>query len=276
MNKRRSFTQTWIIWGILVAVVLIPLIKPIGLPVGQSPETEAAFQFVEKIPAGSLVMIINEVAPSNAGENWPQVLAVARHHIEKGHKLIVTTFIPDGSMYSNQVRSILEKEYNIKYGEDLIVLPYRAGKETAVAALADNIRGIYKEDEYKNNLDSLPLWSRVKSIKDFAVVSAYTSGDDTWWIVRHIYSKYQVPCFSGNVSVATPENVVYFKNGQIVGMLGGIKGAAYYEQRLGKPDQATRSMDAQSAGHIYLLGLMTVSNVVFFYGKKKSRKEERA
>ncbi|QUL98562.1 MAG: hypothetical protein IMF26_00170 [Candidatus Fermentithermobacillus carboniphilus] len=263
-----KFTQQWLIWGLLSIVVLLPLVKPIGLPVGYAAETEAAFKFIDNLPKGSITMMVCEVAPSNAGEIWPAAIAIARHHLEKGHKVVISTFIPDGIMYSLELGKLLEKEYGAKYGEDYIVLPYVAGRETALAAVADNIRGVYKEDQFKQDLNNLPLWTRIQSIKDFAVVSCYTSSDDTWWLVRHIWGKYQVPCISSTVSVATPDSLTYYKNGQLVGMLGGVRGAAYYEQRLGKPGMATKSMDAQSAGHIYLLVLMLIGNVSYWYSRR--------
>lgn len=263
-----KFTQQWLIWGLLSIVVLLPLVRPLGLPVGYAAETEAAFRFIDNLPKGSLALMVNEVAPSNAGEIWPAAIAVARHHMEKGHKLLITTFIPDGIMYSLELGKILEKEYGAKYGEDYLIMPYVAGKETAVAAVADNVRGVYKEDQFKQDLNTFPLWQKIRSIRDFAVASCYTSGDDTWWLVRHVWAKYQVPVISSTVSVATPDNLTYYKNGQLMGMLGGVRGAAYYEQRLGKPGAATKSMDAQSAGHLYLLALMIVGNISYWQSRR--------
>jgi hypothetical protein len=263
--------QTHIIWVVLVLVVLLPLMFPLKLPLGPSPEGEAAYEFIDKLPPGSISIMVVETAPSNEGELWPMALAVARHHMEKEHRIIVTTFVPDGVMYAEKIRTMAESEYGYVYGEDLLILPYRAGGETALSSMADDIQAAYEQDQYNTTLAKYPLWADVQSIKDVSVVSCYTAQDDHLWLARHVWAKHQVPCISGNIALSTPEAIVYYKNGQLVGLLSGVKGAAFYEQKLNKPGMATQSMDAQSVGHLYLLLLMIGGNVVYWTQKKNGK-----
>jgi hypothetical protein len=263
-----QITQTRILWVILVFCVLTPMVFPLGLPLGPSPEGDAAYDFIHGLPAGSIAMMVIEVAPSSAGELWPMALAIGRHHLSLGHKIVTTAFAPDGVMYAQLLREILEEEYGANYGEDIIILPYRAGGESALAAMADDIKGNFSEDEYGAKLAGFPLWQRIKNIKDIAVFSCYTAGDDHLWLARHVWGKYQVPCISGNIALSTPEAIVYYKNGQLVGLISGVKGAAHYEQKIGKPGSATMSMDAQSLGHAYLLILMILGNVIYWLQRK--------
>jgi len=262
--------QTHLIWAILVIIVLIPLVRPLGLPIGPSPEGEAGYQFIDNLPGGSIAIMILEIAPSSEGELWPMALAVARHHLMKGHKVITATFVPDGIMYAEMIRKIAESEFGVKYGEDYLLLPYRAGQESALAAMAQDIRAAYTKDQYGRPLSKFPLWKKVQKIEDIALVSCYTAGDDHLWLARHVWGKHKVPCLSGNIALSTPEAIVYWKNGQLVGLISGVKGAAFYEQKIGKPGMATQSMDAQSMGHMYLLTLMIAGNVVFWMQKRKS------
>lgn len=260
--------QTRAIWVVLVLVVLLPLIFPLKLPLGPSPEGEAAFSFIDGLPAGSIAMMVVEVAPSNEGELWPMALAVARHHMQKGHKLVLVTFVPDGVMYSEKIRKMSEDDFGYVYGKDLLVLPYRAGGENALSAMADDIKKAYEQDQYNVPLSGSALWSEIKTIKDIGVVSCYTAMDDHLWLARHVWAKHEVPCISGNIALTTPESIVYYKNGQLVGLISGVKGAAFYEQKVNKPGLATQSMDAQSVGHLYLLLLMIGGNLVYWRNKK--------
>lgn len=262
---------TQVLWTVLVAAVLIPLIFPLKLPLGPSPEGEAAYSFVESLPEGSAAMMVVEIAPSNEGELWPMALAVARHHLQKGHKLILVTFVPDGVMYQEKIREMAEEEFGCQYGSDILVLPYRAGGENALSAMADNIRKAYERDQYGTSLSGSPLWASISKVEDISVVSCYTAGDDHLWLARHIWAKHRVPCISGNIALSTPEATVYYKNGQLVGLVSGVKGAAFYEQKVGWPGLATQSMDAQSVGHLYLLLLMIGGNISFWLGQRNGK-----
>ncbi len=261
-------TQTRIIWVILVLCVLAPMVFPLGLPLGSSPETEAGYVFIDNLPPGSIAIMDTEISPAPAGELWPMALAIGQHHLALGHKIITVAFSPDGVMYSQLLKDTLEEQYGAKYGEDIIVLPYRAGGESALAAMADDIRGNYTEDEYGNKLTQLPLWEKVKNIEDVAVVSTYTAGDHHLWLSRHVWGKHKVPSIGGVIALSAPEAIVYYKNGQLVGLVSGVKGAAFYEQKIGNPGPATMSMDAQSLGHAYLLLLMILGNVIYWRQKK--------
>ncbi len=262
--------QTHILWILLVAIVLLPLIKPLGLPLGHSPEGEAAYQAVESIPSGSAVIMDLSIAPSSEGELWPMALAIARHHMEKGHHIITTTFSPDGIMYADKIKTVSEEEYGYVYGADLIILPYRAGGETALVAMADDMKKAYDTDYYGAALSSMPLWKSVQNIEGISLVSTYTAGDNHLWLVRHIWAKHGVPCLGGVIALSAPEAIVYFQNGQLTGLISGVKGAAYYETKLGQPGLAVQSMDAQSLGHGYLLVLMILGNIVFWMKKKNT------
>ncbi len=79
-----QITQTRILWVILVFCVLTPMVFPLGLPLGPSPEGDAAYDFIHGLPAGSIAMMVIEVAPSSAGELWPMALAIGRHHLSLG------------------------------------------------------------------------------------------------------------------------------------------------------------------------------------------------
>lgn len=197
-------------------------------------------------------------------------LAIARHHMEKGHRIVTATFSPDGLMYADKIRAESEKEYGYVYGADLVILPYRAGGETALVAMADDIKKAYETDYHGDSLSSMPLWKGVEGIESMSLISTYTAGDNHLWLVRHVWAKHHVPCLGGVIALSAPEAIVYFQNGQLTGLISGVKGAAYYETKIGLPGLAVQSMDAQSLGHGYLLALMILGNIVFWVKKKNT------
>jgi hypothetical protein len=61
----------------------------------------------------------------------------------------------------------------------------------------------------------------------------------------------------------------YVDSGQVAAILGGLRGAAEYEVISGLPGPSVAKMDAQSLGHVLVIGFIVVGNIAFFLDKKK-------
>jgi hypothetical protein len=59
----------------------------------------------------------------------------------------------------------------------------------------------------------------------------------------------------------------FLSAGQMVGLLGGLKGAAEYEMLIDKPGMGQRGMDAQSVCHLVIILLVIAGNVGYFMRK---------
>jgi hypothetical protein len=62
--------------------------------------------------------------------------------------------------------------------------------------------------------------------------------------------------------VSAPEYYPYVQAGQLTGLLGGLSGAAEYEDLVGKRADAARGMDAQSVGHLMILVFIIAGNLL--------------
>jgi hypothetical protein len=56
----------------------------------------------------------------------------------------------------------------------------------------------------------------------------------------------------------------FLSTGQLVGLLGGLSGAAEYEKLIDTPGDATIGMDAQSIVHILIIVLIVLGNIAYF------------
>jgi len=56
---------------------------------------------------------------------------------------------------------------------------------------------------------------------------------------------------------------------QLVGLLGGLKGAAEYELLINKPGFATKGMDAQSVAHLIIILFILIGNIGYFATRKQ-------
>ena len=68
---------------------------------------------------------------------------------------------------------------------------------------------------------------------------------------------------------ACPKFYPLLQTGQITGLLGGLRGAAEYETLLNQAGKATAGMDAQSATHFLIIGLIIVCNVCYLLSGRK-------
>jgi hypothetical protein len=263
-------TDIRIIHAVLVLVILFPLLRPLGLPLTITKPVKDAYDLVESLPKGAIVLHANDVSPSNEAENWCQLLAMVKHNVRKGHRIVLVSTVAEGPMYSDRIRKEVAEPAGYVYGKDIVVLPYRAGQETAVTALAEDIHGTYKSDYYGTATSQLPLMQEIKSVKDFAMVGCWTSGDLGLWYIRQVEAKYKIPTVTGIVAVGLTLYGPYQASGQLKGLLLGQAGAAEYETLIKSPGKGLAAMDAQSMGHVYLIVLIVVSNIFYFQAKRQS------
>ena len=94
---------------------------------------------------------------------------------------------------------------------------------------------------------------------------------DYW--VSIVNAGYGVPMGIGATAVMAPKYYAFVGSGQIVGLLGGMKGAAEYEILVEKPDAAFRGMDIQSLVHFMIIAFVIVGNLAFFVRKSRQRRQ---
>ena len=72
-------------------------------------------------------------------------------------------------------------------------------------------------------------------------------------------------------AVSAPEMYSFLDSGQLLGLMGGLKGAAEYEQLLGINGDARKGMDAQSVVHMVIVLFILLSNGIYFYDEYKKK-----
>jgi hypothetical protein len=77
---------------------------------------------------------------------------------------------------------------------------------------------------------------------------------------------------TGTTSIQVNEVMPYVQSGQIVGILGGMPGAAEYESLIGQAGIGTSGMDAQSVAHLVIVGFIIFGNISFFVERRRSKK----
>lgn len=275
-EKRRPFGMAQIIYTLLVISIAIPLLNPVGLPIGISSTTRDVYNYIENtLPAGKPVLIDLYYEMAARAELEPQAAAVIKHLFEKNCKLVFVSTITYGPIVFELLKSTAADLFADKtYGVDYVFLGYIAGNEPAVRSLATSIRGTVAVDNYGTAISDLQMMANIDKAEDFALVFIVSSGTDTFgWYVRQWYTPYNIPLLFGALSVIGPSIKPYVDAGQAIGMLTGQRSAAEYETLVGRKGLGLASMDAQSFAHALILVFIIIGNVILFATRSKPKPE---
>ena len=271
--KIGSIDRRWI-FIIIAAVVIVPLIIPVGLPIRPTDTTKNVYDSIEKLPVGSKVLLSVEYSPSTRPENHPMTISILRHLFKNDHKVFITCLWPDGQfMAQDAINQVAKQEFNKTYGVDYVFLGFRPGNEAVVKGIVSNLRKLYTVDVYQKKIDEIPLMNGINNFKDFDFLfssSAGFPGTIEW--VQYASDPTGIPMASGVTSIQVNEVMPYVQAGQMVGVLAGMPGAAEYEALINQKGSATSGMDAQSVAHLVIVLFIILGNVSFFIERNRSKK----
>ncbi|MBT4295095.1 MAG: hypothetical protein HOD43_04745 [Candidatus Marinimicrobia bacterium] len=263
-----------IIFVVIALVVTLPLFFPLGLPIRPTNSSQDVYNAVEELEAGDKALVSFEYGPSTKPEIHPMAIALLRHLFEKDVKVYITCLWPDGQfMAMEALEQVADNQYNKVYGEDYVLLGYRPGAEAVIKGLVSNIRKVFTVDSQGNFLDDIPMMVGVNQVKDFDYLfsaSAGYPGTVEW--VQYAADPTGVTMSTGTTSIQVNEVMPYVQSGQIVGILGGMPGAAEYESLIGQAGIGTSGMDAQSVAHLVIVGFIIFGNISFFVERRRSKK----
>lgn len=263
-----------IIYLLLLVVCAVPLVRPIGLPVLISDRTRAVYDIIEELdPAKDIMLLSFDYGPGAGLDAHVVPVAVVEHLAMRGIKFVCVSFSAEGPMMADQIIKKLE-ERGMTYGTDFANLGYLAGEENAIRLFALDSQTI-TTDVRGNTVAELPIMKNVKTVKDFAFVHQFTSGDPALWI-RQVVDPMGIRFAAGVVTVSVPSAMPYYNSGQMVGLLGGLRAAAEYELLIGKPGRPVAMMDAQSMAHLLIIGFIFLGNLGHFMVKRNEDKAKSA
>lgn len=259
-----------IIYFLMLAVTIVPLLSPIGIPLKISPMTRAVYDIIEGLdPAKDVVLVSMDYSPGAGLDADVSPRVVIEHLVQCGIKWVGISFgTTDGPMMTNRVISGYEAQ-GYKYGTDFANLGYMAGDENAIRQFALDCT-IVTQDIRGNAVASLPVMKGIKTIKDFAFVLQFSMGTPEAWI-RQVIDPMGIKFALGTVTVSVPSVVPYYNSGQLKGLMGGLASGAQYERLLDKPGRGLAMMDAQSMSHVLIIIFIVLGNIGYFMTRDKKK-----
>lgn len=260
-----------IIYILMALAIIVPLLKPIGMPIAVTQPTQDAYNAIANLPAGSFVWFSIDSSASSAPEIQPAVQAMFRLCLEKKHKVILAGFWADGTTLVNDWIQPVVDEVKPKYGEDYINLGYRSPITTILeGARTDLVKTYGGTDQNNKPLSGFPIMNGLTKAKDLSLYIGFNSGSPgidnyvaNWYATGEVKNMI-LSC----TAVEIPAQTNRYHAGILKGLVGGIAGAAEFEKLVNRPGSATSGMDAQSIGHLVIILFMVVGNIGYLAAKR--------
>ena len=253
--------------------VLIPLLRPIDLPIRTTPTTEKVYKAIQEIPSNSKVLMSFDYGPSTKPEIHPMTLGVMRQLLREDHQIYITCLWPDGLYMALDALEEINQEFELVEYEDYVLLGFRPGNEAIVKGLASDLCKVYTVDYKQTMLADIPMMDGVNNLKDFQFIFTGSAGyPGTFEWVQYGGDPTGVPLSSGTTSIQVNEVMPYVQSVQVRGILAGMPGAAEYEKLIGTPGIAIQGMAAQSFAHLVIVLFIVLGNLAYFITEKRERK----
>jgi len=248
----------------------VPLLWPVNLPITVTPRVEAAYQTIEALPEGSTVLIAMDFEPDTMAELLPMSIAVLRHCFRKNLKVIAITLYPAGPGLVEPALRIAATAEHKERNKDYTFLGYKSGFQTVMIGFGESIRQQYPVDFYQTPLDSIPIMKGVDSYAHIDLVINLTASSAADYWIQFAASRFHKALILGTTAVMATDYYPYLSSRQVLGLVGGMKGAAEYEKRMDLFGDARRGMDAQSLVHVIIALLVVLGNAALFVTTRKA------
>jgi hypothetical protein len=258
-------------------LVLGPLLAPLGLPITPTRPSRQFAAAIDSLPEGSLVLMSCDYDPSGRPELVPMTRTALRQLWRRHCRVVITCLWLGGPGLVDQTVEEVANEFRSRGaklvdGVDYLDLGYKAGFEAVMVLMGQDIKSTYPRDHHHRSTASAPILRGVGNYSSFRLlvnVSGGYPGTKEW--VQQVNLRFHLPMVSGCTAVSAPEYFPYLQSGQLRGLLGGMAGAAEYEQLEGESGAATQGMDAQSLAHLFVALCILMGNVVLWSRGREGR-----
>jgi hypothetical protein len=245
---------------------------PVGVEV--SKEVEAAYKVIDAIPPNSNPLMLSfDYDPASEAELTPMAVAVLRHCFSKGIRVLVISLQPtgQGAGIAAEVVPKIAAEYKKEKNVDWAFLGFQPAPGVAMLQMGEGIRKAFPRDYYNTPIEDIPLMRTVQNYDQIpAVMTLAASAIGESWIV-YAGTRYGVNVVAGLTAVYTADMQPFFQTGQLKGILGGLKGAAEYEKRIGRVGDGMGGMRSQKLVHYIIILFIVLGNIAFLLARGRAR-----
>jgi hypothetical protein len=263
-----------VIFVFVLVALTVPLFFNISQRIQVSPEVTMLNDAINRIPDGGLVLYSFDYDPPSAPELQPMAVAAFKVGLKKKFKMVIIGLWPQGPQQALQALQTAQsdpqfKDLKLTYGLDYVNLGFQSGNEAVIQKMGSDIPTTFPRDFAGTPVGQLPIMKGIKNLGnfDFMVnISAGYPGTREW--VQFGADRFGLQMISGSTAVQTTEMSPYVGK-QLLGLMGGMRGAAEFEQLSGFPGRAMRFMVGQSVAHVIVIVFILIGNVAYFATRKR-------
>lgn len=286
LSELHTIDRRWIF--LLIALgTLMPILIPIGFPVRVTPPVKAIYDRIEGLGPDDFVVLSYDYGPTTAAENDPMADAILRHCFSRKVKVVALALYPLGGLTSltNSIARVTADFPELEYGVDYVNLGYKDGGQASMKLLAEDFSDAFPADTNGQPLDEIAVMKRIEGAQEAKLAVSIATGIIGEWWANLINAQFGLPVAVGCTAVSAPKYYAYLEAGQMIGLIGGLKGASEYEEMVknGYPETrraysnpllqtASKGMDAQTIDHLIIIVFIVIGNVAYFTSlRKKAR-----
>jgi len=266
-----------VIFLLMALAVILPLAFRMNLPIPiEEGPSKDLYDAIEALPPGSRVLLSFDYDPSTMPELQPMAVALAQHLMTKDIKIVSMALWPMGVSLGNEALTMVGDSLGREEYVDWVNLGYKTGGGVLIVRMGSNIQTVFPNDYDGNPIADMPVMEGVNKLGDFDMIISLSAGDPgiPAWVMM-AGDRFNIPIGGGCTAVSAPQFYPYLGTGQMVGLLGGLKGAADYETMVrleeddAAPGTATPGMAAQSVAHLVIMLFIIIGNIAYLSTRQK-------
>ena len=263
-----------VIFVFIFVAVSVPILFPIQFEETPTKVVKAVFNKMESLPEGSLVLLSYDFDPAMAPEVQPMANAFTRHALAKGHRIVYMCLFATGQgQLIRTFEEVVTPEFpDIQDGVDYVNFGYKAGNEGVLNVIITDFMKMFPTDVNGVPYEEIEIMKDVQSVKDVDFIISIGGGRPgiKEWVL-FVSDPGHVPTAGAVAAVVAPQLYPYYPN-QLLGILGGVKGAAEYESELKRvypqfknsDTPGLKMMGPQTMAHIVVMAFIIIGNVLYF------------
>lgn len=251
LSQQVAGPMPWLRWlaaGALLLASLVPLLGESEVatlpPENALPEVSAVYDLIDALPPSATVLVAFEVQPSLYGEIEIVASSVINHLLEKDSLLNFVSTLPTGPALADR---LMRDQFGVDEGYQN--LGYLSGGMAALRHFASHPR----ETNLLPNLWDAPGLQDIETLSEFDLILIISSdAEDARAWIEQVSAESNNDMIAVTSAQASPLLYAYLQSepATLQGLVGGIQGAATYENLRDQEGTARNYWDSYS----YVLG----------------------
>lgn len=257
--------------------VMLPLLMKLTPPLPVTTDVERLYNHISKLSPGSKVLCAYDFDPPSAPELQPMAVAFTKWAFKHDLKLIIMGLWPQGPQQANMALEEAFKDPEVvtkphEQGVDWVNLGFQSGNEFVILSMGDQFKRMFPRDTRLIAYDSIPILKNVANFSNIDFIMDFGAGypGTREWVQIGV-DRYKSSLGAGTTAVQATEVYPYLSSGQLVGLLGGMSGAAEFEKVLDEKGKASTFILAQMFGHAIVMAFVIIGNIAYFVSGRKKK-----